>query len=424
MNAKRSYRRRLLVEPLEDRRMMAGDGDDVAAGAGGFFDRFEDNDMRATATVLGSETEIIERDLTVFDGDDDFFKVTAHSTGKLVARIYRSEDDFGDFGLPIGDLNLQIQDINGNLLADAVGPGDDEELIIPVVGQEMYFVRVFGDGLDGDLFIGYDLEIENFPAPVPTGVHLDPASDTGASNSDNVTSDTTPTLFIQTDVLNFVDTNNDQVYQEPDTFGPGIEDSIDALSPAEANRIQNGTPTPDDRNGGIAVEVTLVNTTNGTFVTGFAEAVIGVLPEVYHFTPTSPLTPGVYLVSARTKVFDGQGDGEDGPDQQMGRSNASPPLWVTISADSPLGGTFDLLASSDTGMFNDDNVTNKMQPAFSGAGPVNAAVLVFAQPTNAMGAPVGGPLLVGSGTVGSDATDGMIGNGLGLWEVTVEPMAD
>ncbi len=108
----------------------------------------------------------------------------------------------------------------------------------------------------------------------------------------------------------------------------------------------------------------------------------------------------------------------------MGRSNASPPLWLTINADAPLGGTFDLLSSSDTGMFNDDNVTNKMQPAFSGQGPVNAGVFVFAQAANAIGVPVGTPLLVGSGTVGSDATDGIIGNGLGLWEVTVEPMAD
>ncbi len=180
LNAKRGYSRRLFVEPLELRAMLAGDSDDIAAGAGGFFDRFEDNDDLETATVLGSETEITERDLTVFDGDDDFFKVTAHSTGKLVVRTYRNEDDFGPLGLPIGDLDLQIQDVNGNVLAEAVGPGDDEELIIPVVSQQMYFVRVFGDGLDGDLFIGYDLEIENFPAPVPTGVHLDPASDTGA----------------------------------------------------------------------------------------------------------------------------------------------------------------------------------------------------------------------------------------------------
>jgi subtilisin-like proprotein convertase family protein len=396
--------------------MLAGDSDEIATGSGDIIfdpDRFEENDSRATATVLGSETEITERDLTIDVGDLDFYKVTAHSTGKLAVRIFFDDE--------AGDLDLRIQDVNGNTIAQSFGTVDNEELFISVVAQEMYFVSVFGfQGATNS----YDLEIENFPAPVPTGVHLDPASDTGASNSDNVTSDTTPTFFIQTDVLNFVDTNNNQLYQDPDSFGPDDEDSIDALSPAEANRIQTDTPLAEDRDGGIAVEVTLVNTTNGTLVTGFAEAVVGSVPEVYRFTPTSPLVPGVYLVSARSKVFDGQGDNEGGPDQQMGRSNASPPLWVTISADSPLGGTFDLLASSDAGMFNDDNVTNKMEPAFSGQGPVNAAVFVFAQATNATGAPVGTPLLVGSGTVGSDATDGILGNGLGLWEVTVEPMAD
>ena len=249
-------------------------------------------------------------------------------------------------------------------------------------------------------------------------------------NNDNVTSDTTPTFFIQTDVLNFVDTNGDGFYTEPDPLpvNAPTEDSIDALTAAEATRIQNGTPNADDRDGGIAVEITLVNTTTGstTTLSRFADPVILASPEVYRFTvdPADALTPGVYLVSARTKIFDGQGNAVGGPNQKSGRSNASPPLWVTISADSPTGGTFDLLDSSDTGMFNNDNVTNKMSPAFSGQGPANAKVNVFAQAFNVAGVPVGLPLLVGNGVVGSDATDGIAGNGLGLWEVTVEPMAD
>ncbi len=137
------------------------------------------------------------------------------------------------------------------------------------------------------------------------------------------------------------------------------------------------------------------------------------------------LPPGVYLVSARTRVFDGQSDAAGEPGSSDRPQQASPPLWVTISADSPVGGTFDLLDSSDTGMFNNDNVTNKMQPAFAGQGPANAKVNVFAQAFNVAGMPVvGSRLLVGNGVVGSDATDGMANNGLGLWEVTVEPMAD
>ena len=90
----------------------------------------------------------------------------------------------------------------------------------------------------------------------------------------------------------------------------------------------------------------------------------------------------------------------------------------------PTKPTMALLASSDTGMFNNDNVTNKMQPAFGGFGPCNPTVLVYAQATDSMGNPSGDPFVIGTGTVGPDASDGFIGNGLGVWEVTVEPLAD
>jgi hypothetical protein len=179
-----------------------------------------------------------------------------------------------------------------------------------------------------------------------------------------------------------------------------------------------------DEDGGIAVEITLVNTTDGTFVTGIAQAVVGVLPEVYRFTPSAPLTPGVYLVSARTKVFDGQSNAAGNPNQAMGRSNASPPLWITISG--PADGitvTADLIASSDTGMRNDDNVTAKWQPAFQGVAPANYKVRLYANGS-----------LVGQTVTGSDTSDVFIGgvggsggapdDGLGLWEITTEPLAD
>ena len=83
-----------------------------------------------------------------------------------------------------------------------------------------------------------------------------------------------------------------------------------------------------------------------------------------------------------------------------------------------------LLTSSDTGMFNNDFVTNKMQPAFGGLGAARSTVYVFAQQADAMGLPTGDPFLIGQSTVGSDGTDGVVGDGLGQWEVTVEPLAD
>ena len=86
--------------------------------------------------------------------------------------------------------------------------------------------------------------------------------------------------------------------------------------------------------------------------------------------------------------------------------------------------TFALLNSSDTGMFNNDHVTNKMQPAFGGVGPALSTVYVYAQATDSTGAPTGEPFIIGTGTVGSDPTAGTINDGFGAWEVTVEPMAD
>ena len=73
----------------------------------------------------------------------------------------------------------------------------------------------------------------------------------------------------------------------------------------------------------------------------------------------------------------------------------------------------DLLASSDTGSFNNDDVTMETMPAFQGVAETNTRIRILAN-----------GLVVGEATVGTDATDGVLGNGLGVWEVTVEPLAD
>jgi subtilisin-like proprotein convertase family protein len=365
----------------------------------------EPNNSIATANVLGSESVVTVTAATIsIAGDEDFYRYTAHSTGKLIARTL--------FDHSAGDLEMTVYDSLGNVIATANNSSnavDQEELLLPVVAQRVYFVEVSGVGLATNT---YDLELENFLTPTPTGVHLDPASDTGTSNSDNVTSDATPTFFIQTDVLEFVDEN-----------GSGVVDAneIHVLTAAEAAAGVTA---------GIAVEATFVNITTGTSTTQFADPLIAALPEVYRVTANPALAPGLYLVSARTKIFDLSENVLGLPAPAMGRSTASPPLWMTIEVNGPAGGSMELLTSSDTGMFDDDRVTAKWEPAFAGDGPVNNIVRVYAQEIdsnpNSMnyGMPIGDPLLVGIGNVGSDATNGTLGDGLGAWEVTVEPMAE
>lgn len=363
-------------------------------------------------TILGSEPTIILPNENININQVNRYQYIAHSTGKTVVRI--------DFLHLLGDLDLEVRDENGFLLAEGNTSSADqnfEEVELPMVGQETYFINVIAVDFTDDIGQPYALEVENFPSPVPTGVHLDPNDDTGMLNNDGITNETTPTFFIQTDVLNFVDTNNDGFYSDPDFVGPPVNprDAIHALTAAEAQAIVDGTPQADDEDGGIAVEVTLVNTSTNEIFSYFADPIVALVPEVYQLTVPEELPDGTYLISARTKVFDGQSDTDGNPEQAMGRSDASPPLWITIDTAPPVPGLFDILASSDSGMFTNDNVTNINQPAFFGlAAEPNAKVIVAATRID----PITGNALE-TNLVGTGVT-----NSLGAWEVTVEPLRD
>ncbi|EMI16019.1 hypothetical protein RMSM_07057, partial [Rhodopirellula maiorica SM1] len=93
--------------------------------------------------------------------------------------------------------------------------------------------------------------------------------------------------------------------------------------------------------------------------------------------------------------------------------------------------TIDILASSDSGMYDDDNVTNIQEIAFQGRGETNGIITLFAQKVNNAGVAFGELLVIGTGNVGSDFTDVQAGipgatdtDGLGIWEITAEPLVD
>ena len=93
-------------------------------------------------------------------------------------------------------------------------------------------------------------------------------------------------------------------------------------------------------------------------------------------------------------------------------SPQSEELVVTIDRTQPAATAPALADTSDTGVIG-DNTTNLSQPAFVGIAEANAKIHVFAD-----------GVLVGTGFVQSDDTDGTVGDGLGIWEITVEPLAD
>jgi hypothetical protein len=112
------------------------------------------------------------------------------------------------------------------------------------------------------------------------------------------------------------------------------------------------------------------------------------------------LAEGTHLVSAES--IDAAGN----------ISHQSEELVVTIDRTAPAATVPGLAATSDTGLAG-DHVTSINQPAFVGRAEANAKVRVYA-----------GGVLVGEGVVNSDESDGQLGDGLGLWEITVEPLAD
>ncbi|MEZ6072753.1 MAG: Ig-like domain-containing protein [Pirellulales bacterium] len=343
---------------------------DVFSISSAFSDRFEANNTIHTATNLGSPATLTLGDLTIDPGDTesdvDFYRITALATGHM------------DVGLRFihraGDVDLQILDSDGDLIASSSSSTDDEHVTFPVVTGEEYLIRVNGSNGNTN---SYTLETANVPVQPPISVVLTAGSDTGMFNNDNVTNDVTSTIFVLADLSSYA------------AMGIPILDAADAAT----------------GNDGVAVEVFA----NGVSV-GYADPRNFTNSTIFEYTFTAgELSEGLNFITSAVRVFDAA------TPMNTGRTQLSPPLLLTLDTSAPFAGATipDMLASSDSGMFDDDDVTNKMSPAFEGLAEAGTKVRVYAN-----------GLLVGQGVVGSDSSDGVVGDGLGRWEVTVEPLVD
>eukprot|EP00913_Durusdinium_trenchii_P023358 g21936.t1 len=332
----------------------------------------EFNNTLVTATQLGSGKTILDSGSIHSVDDEDFFRVVAHSTGVLQVNLYTL---FGTYM----DLDMQVLDADGDVIATLDSVTDNEYVAIPVVAQKAYHVRVYGknNGLGGCDFGNYTLEIENTPLAItPQAVHLDPASDTGMMNNDNITNDATPRFIIQADLDEIVDPNND-----------GVND-INILTPAQAAADMPG----------VAVWVQVTDTA-GTSVSGFATQIGN--SDLFEFTPAAALADGVYFTTAAVHIIDASDPAMED------RGPLSTPLWFTLDTVAPATTVGDLLTSSDSFHApigtNTDNLTNIKAPAFDGTAEPNSKVRLYANGR-----------LVGQ-TVTTTAGD---------WEITSEPLTD
>ncbi|WP_202617505.1 Ig-like domain-containing protein, partial [Roseimaritima sediminicola] len=312
-----------------------------------------------------------EGNLSDFDGEDP--------NGTWTLRV------LDDFAFDTGTLRSWTLSISTNDVSTETAGLEAAMAAIPVVSQEEYFIRVVS--ANGQASV-YDLEIENFAAPVPSAVVLDAASDTGMMNNDQVTADDTPSLLIQADLQDFADMG------------------IDVLNAA----VAAAAVTP-----GVAVEVMLANAATGATTTGYASPV-GSSTTLFAFTPQAPLADGTYLVSAASVVFDGYTPPQDG------RSPLSSPLTLTIDTQAPTALIdFDLLDSSDSGMSMDDYVTHIRQVAFDGEVEAGAKVRIYA--AKIIGGVEQAAELVGQGIAGNYPPS-LNRPDNGVFEITVEPLVD
>lgn len=353
---------------------------DVFSIDAAFADRFEPNDsiQPGVPTDLGAHATYSQPELTIHtELDEDFFRVTALATGKLRFELSQNAR--------LADLDLQVRDKFNQAAgtsSTALDSNGTEAVTIPVVAGENYYVRVFAQAGEFPATAVYDLNIVNTAAPVPFSIALTPGSDTGWYPNDNVTNTTTPSVAL------LVDQNS--------LAGLTLSPSPDA------------TVTNDAAGYKLGVYV------NGT-LDGFATAGPGPGTYLYSLSGAPPVAEGLNSITSRVFIVDpSDNPAVAGTAHVVGQGGQSNALLVSVDTVAPPAPSApDLLDSSDSGASNTDNVTNVTAPAFQGTGEINTRVRILANGVR-----------IGEGIVGSDATDGITGNSLGAWEVTVEPLAD
>ncbi|MCC6512109.1 MAG: hypothetical protein IT423_23635, partial [Pirellulaceae bacterium] len=374
---------------------IVGNGGDVVVFK---HDSFEFNNARTLATHLGA-SEAINVDPTINPGvdpifglpaDEDWYRVVAEKTGVLDFQVYFRQVGpvvSGRPGLPnAGNLDISVTDVAGNVI---VGFGtndstDNERVRIPVVAGQTYYLRVFGanGGLNN-----YNITIDNYAPPTPTDIELldnpvthDPPlasnSDTGRSQVDNITRDSTPTLVFRLDDAIFLNDlpGNNLPGSPPDEV---IPIAFQAAAGVAGYRIaifdEGSSPLPGNQVG-----------TPPQTPLGFATFVSA---GVYQFT-TPLLSDGSHFLTARVQMVD------PATAQQTGFGPRAIALEVIVDTAPPpvffgnlVSATDGLLRDSDSGIATVlgsfvDRITNDVTPTMFGSAEADSIMRLYVDRTN------------------------------------------
>ena len=348
-------------------------------------DPFEFNNIRTAATYLGAN-QSINVDPTInpgvdpifgFPADEDWYRVVAEQTGVLDFQVYFRQVGTlanGRPGLPnAGNLDISVTDAAGNVVS-GFGTNDatnDERVRIPAVAGQTYYLRVFGAGAAMNV---YNITVQNYAPPTPTDIELldtpvgDPPpanSDTGRSQTDNITRDNTPTLIFRLDDAIFLNDlpGNNAAGSPPDEVIP---------IPFQAGA------------GAAGYRVAIFDEAAPQTPLGFASFVSA---GVYQFT-TPTLVDGSHFLTARVQMVD------PATPQQTGFGPRSVALEIVVDTKVPAvffgdstSATDGLHKDSDSGIDTvltsfTDRITNDTTPTTYGAAEADSIIRLYVDKTN------------------------------------------
>ena len=364
-------------------------------------DPFEFNNTRLIATYLGAGDAInVDPNINpgtepIFGlpGDEDWYRLVAERTGVLDFQVtFRQVGPVtsGRPGLPnSGNLDIQVTDLAGNVVANfgANDNTDNERVRIPAVAGQTYYLRVFANGAAINT---YNVTVDNYEPPTPFDIELldnpvgDPLpanSDTGRSQFDNITRDSTPILVFRLSDAIFLNDlpGNDAAGSPPDEVIP-IPFQVAAGSAGYRVAIfdEGNSPAPGTQIG-TAPQIPI----------GFATLVS---PGVYQFT-TPVLTDGSHFLDARVQMID------PATPRQTGFGPRSQSLEIVVDTIVPSGffgqinladKTQGLAAASDTGVVGQiatfaDRVSSNTRPEFYGRSEANSVVRLYVETNGVAG---------------------------------------
>jgi hypothetical protein len=345
--------------------------------------------------------------------------VTAFNKSFSAAQVAAAETFFDDNVINLGDVaqdSSLLVAVNYTLVANAVDSG---------FGMT-YFLGTTND------------EPDTTPPPAPTVPDLANFSDSGRSDTDNITSVTTPTFFGKAEAKatvtlfdgatgigsatadsagNWSITSTAVLVGGAHQITAKATDAAGNTGPASAALTVTIDPTPpatpaapdltDASDSGSSKTDNLTNVVSPTF-TGQTEANAAVFLFVggsamigttiadaagdWSITTTSPLAEGV---NALTVVA---------VDVAGNASAASPGLNVTIDTKAPAApNTLDVAKASDTGSSSTDDITKVNTPVITGKAEANSTVTLFS-----------GVNAIGSGTTSA----------AGTWSITTLKLTD